>query len=107
MGRAFTFEHTADLGLRIAASDLADLFRTAGEGLFDVIVANREAIRAVERAARWLLRPGGLVAIEHGAPQGAAVYWVFAEERGWADTRNHRDLAGRDRFVTARRPGGM
>jgi len=36
---------------------------------------------------------------------GAAVYWVFAEERGWADTRNHKDLAGRDRFVTARWPG--
>jgi release factor glutamine methyltransferase len=60
-----------------------------------------DAIRAVERAARWLLRPGGLVAVEHGAPQGAAVYWVFPEEAGWRDTRNHKDLAQRDRFVTA------
>ena len=60
-----------------------------------------DAIRAVERTARRLLRPGGLVAIEHGAPQGAAVYWVFPEESGWRDTRNHKDLAGRDRFVTA------
>jgi release factor glutamine methyltransferase len=60
-----------------------------------------DAIRVVERAARRLLRPGGLVAVEHGAPQGAAVYWVFTEERGWRDTRNHRDLAGLDRFVTA------
>src|SRR5579859_566747 len=59
------------------------------------------AIRAVERAARRLLRPGGLVAVEHGAQQGAAVYWVFPEESGWRDTRNNRDLAGRDRFVTA------
>jgi release factor glutamine methyltransferase len=42
------------------------------------------------------------VAVEHGAPQGAAVYWIFAEEQGWRDTRNHKDLAGRDRFVTAR-----
>ena len=40
--------------------------------------------------------------MEHGAPQGAAVYWVFAEERGWRDTRNHQDLAGRDRFVQPR-----
>jgi SHS2 domain-containing protein len=48
MGRAETFEHTADLGLRIVASDLEDLFRTAGEGLFDVIVANRSDIRVVE-----------------------------------------------------------
>jgi release factor glutamine methyltransferase len=66
-----------------------------------------DAIRVIETVARRLLRPDGLVSVEHGAPQGAAVYWVFAEERGWADTRNHRDLAGRDRFVTARRPGEM
>ena len=64
-----------------------------------------DAIRAVERAARRLLRPGGMVAVEHGAPQGAAVYWVFCEEAGWRDTRNHKDLARRDRFVTALWPG--
>jgi release factor glutamine methyltransferase len=60
-----------------------------------------DSIRVIERAARRLLRGGGLVAVEHGAPQGAAVYWVFSEERGWSGTRNHSDLAGRDRFVTA------
>ncbi len=60
-----------------------------------------DAIRVVERAARRLLRPGGRVAVEHGAVQGAAVYWVFAEENGWKETRNHADLAGLDRFVTA------
>jgi release factor glutamine methyltransferase len=59
------------------------------------------AIRTVERTARRLLRPGGLIAVEHGAQQGAAVYWVFPEESGWRDTRNNKDLAGRDRFVTA------
>jgi len=64
-----------------------------------------DAIRVIEETARRLLRPDGLVAVEHGAPQGAAVYWVFAEERGWRDTRNHKDLARRDRFVTARWPG--
>ncbi|MBO0772074.1 MAG: peptide chain release factor N(5)-glutamine methyltransferase [Actinobacteria bacterium] len=64
-------------------------------------------IRAIERAAQRLLRPGGLVAVEHGAPQGAAVYWIFAEEKGWRDTRNHKDLAGLDRFVTARLPDGL
>jgi release factor glutamine methyltransferase len=63
-----------------------------------------DAVRVVEQAARRLLRPGGLVAVEHGAQQGAAVYWVFSEESGWQDTRNHQDLAGRDRFVTAVRP---
>ncbi|HWF79829.1 MAG TPA: peptide chain release factor N(5)-glutamine methyltransferase [Streptosporangiaceae bacterium] len=60
-----------------------------------------DAIRAVERVARRLLRPGGSVAVEHGSPQGAQVYWLFAEEDGWKQTRNHTDLAGLDRFVTA------
>ena len=60
-----------------------------------------DSIRVIEREARRLLRDGGLVAVEHGAPQGAAVYWVFSEEQGWRGTRNHLDLAGRDRFVTA------
>jgi release factor glutamine methyltransferase len=64
-----------------------------------------DAMRSVERVARQLLRPGGLVAAEHGWQQGAAVYWIFSEEAGWRDTRNHRDLAGRDRFVTATSPG--
>jgi release factor glutamine methyltransferase len=64
-----------------------------------------DAIRAVERLARDLLRPGGYVAVEHADVQGAAVYWVFAEESGWRDTRNHKDLARRDRFVTAVWPG--
>ncbi len=60
-----------------------------------------DAIRVVEQVARRLLRPGGRVVVEHGAPQGAGVYWVFAEENGWKETRNHTDLAGLDRFVTA------
>lgn len=32
------FEHTADLGLRVVAPDLATLFRDAAEGLFSMIV---------------------------------------------------------------------
>jgi len=60
-----------------------------------------DAMRVIERAARRLLRPGGRVAVEHGAVQGTAVYWIFAEENGWKETRNHSDLAGLDRFVTA------
>lgn len=48
MGHAETFDHTADLGLRVTASDLPDLFRTAAAGLFDVIVANRDEVRPVE-----------------------------------------------------------
>ncbi|MFC6082205.1 peptide chain release factor N(5)-glutamine methyltransferase [Sphaerisporangium aureirubrum] len=61
-----------------------------------------DEVRAVERTARRLLRPGGLVAVEHSDQQGSDVYLVFSEERGWRDTRDHEDLTGRDRFVTAR-----
>lgn len=47
MGHAETFEHTADLGLRVFGSDLPDLFEAAAVGLFDVIVVNRDAVRPV------------------------------------------------------------
>jgi len=43
-----TFEHTADLGLRIRADDLNTLFAEAGRALFSVIVENPQDIRAVE-----------------------------------------------------------
>jgi release factor glutamine methyltransferase len=59
------------------------------------------AIRVVEATARRLLRPGGLIAVEHGAQQGPSVYWIFPEENGWQQTRTNTDLSGRDRFVTA------
>ena len=48
---------------------------------------------------------GGLVAVEHADVQGAAVFWIFPEEAGWRDTTNHKDLARKDRFVTAMWPG--
>jgi release factor glutamine methyltransferase len=59
------------------------------------------AVRAVERAAARLLKPGGLVAVEHADVQGESVPAVF---RHWAEVRDHPDLAGRPRFTTARRP---
>jgi SHS2 domain-containing protein len=46
MGRAETFEHTADLGLRVEGNDLPDLFESAATGLFDAIVVNRGEVRA-------------------------------------------------------------
>jgi SHS2 domain-containing protein len=48
MGECETFDHTADLGLRVTADDLVDLFQTAASGLFDVIVANRQEVRVIE-----------------------------------------------------------
>jgi SHS2 domain-containing protein len=40
-----TFEHTADLGLRIRAEGLGTLFEEAAAALFSVIVTNPDAVR--------------------------------------------------------------
>ena len=40
-----TFEHTADLGLRIRAPSLSELFEEAARALFSVLVANPDVIR--------------------------------------------------------------
>jgi SHS2 domain-containing protein len=50
MGTIEVFDHTADVGLRIQGNDLPDLFRTAAEGMFDYVVANREAVKVEQTA---------------------------------------------------------
>lgn len=62
-----------------------------------------DTIRGIERTAHRLLRPGGLVVIEHADTQGGQVPWIFTEERGWADAADHPDLNNRPRFATARK----
>lgn len=60
-----------------------------------------EIIRLVESVAHRLLRPGGQVAVEHSDRQGRSASAVFAASGGWTDIVDHRDLTGRDRFLTA------
>jgi SHS2 domain-containing protein len=43
-----TFEHTADIGLRIRAGNLNELFADAGRALFSLIVSNLDAVRPIE-----------------------------------------------------------
>ncbi|WP_148614798.1 peptide chain release factor N(5)-glutamine methyltransferase [Nocardioides rubriscoriae] len=69
-----------------------------------------DAIRVLEQRARVLLRPGGVVGAEHADVQGASAPGVFVAAGGWSDVRDHLDLAGRPRYLTARlgpvpRPG--
>lgn len=45
MGTVATFDHTADVGLRVTGKDLDDLFRTAAEGVFDYIIVNRDEVQ--------------------------------------------------------------
>ncbi|ARF57425.1 MULTISPECIES: peptide chain release factor N(5)-glutamine methyltransferase [Streptomyces] len=62
-----------------------------------------DTIRGIERTAHRLLRPGGVVVVEHADTQGGQVPWIFTEEKGWADAADHPDLNNRPRFATARR----
>jgi release factor glutamine methyltransferase len=57
----------------------------------------------IEAAARRLLRDGGLVAVEHADHHGFSVAEMFRASGAWSHIVVRQDLAGRDRFVTARR----
>jgi release factor glutamine methyltransferase len=61
-----------------------------------------DTIRVVERRAALLLRPGGVVGVEHADVQGTSAPAVFSGAGRWEQVRDHADLAGRPRFVTAR-----
>jgi len=56
------------------------------------------AIRRIAAEAVRCLRPGGLLAVEHGFDQGAAVRGLF-RDHGLRDPHTRRDLAGLDRVT--------
>jgi release factor glutamine methyltransferase len=58
--------------------------------------------RAVVEAAAALLRPGGLLLMEHADVQGPATH-ALADGGPWSRLRTLSDLAGRDRVLSARR----
>lgn len=58
-------------------------------------------LAAVCEAGRRLLRPGGLVLVEHGAGQGGAVRRLLTA-RGFEAVETRRDLAGLDRCTLGR-----
>jgi len=66
-----------------------------------------DAIRVVTDVATRLLRPGGLLCFEHADAQGESAPAVVTQSRAFTGIRDHLDLAGRPRFVTAvRRAAG-
>jgi release factor glutamine methyltransferase len=90
----------------VAASDAAlaspDLAREPREAL----VAGPSGLEAIELiAARACehLRPGGWLAVEHGATQAPAVAALFSAA-GLSTIRTLKDLAGHDRVTAGRRP---
>jgi release factor glutamine methyltransferase len=62
-----------------------------------------DVIRPLVNVAAGLLKPGGLLAVEHDDTQGESVPALLSGRRVLADVVDHDDLAGRPRFVTARR----
>jgi release factor glutamine methyltransferase len=62
-----------------------------------------DAIRTVAEVAARLLVDGGLLLCEHADSQGEAAPGVFAAAGHWRQVRDHADLSGRPRFVSARR----
>ena len=58
---------------------------------------------AVVATARRLLRSGAMLSVEHGDQQGPAINALLSGDAGWREVVDHRDLAGRPRYVTAER----
>ncbi len=116
---------------RIRAGDLADALPEL-DGTVDVVISNPpyipdgmiprdpevrlhdpadalfggpdglDPMRAVAATAARLLRPGGLLVVEHGEHQGAEVRALLTGS-AWRDAATHRDLTDRDRATTATR----
>lgn len=128
---ARNIERHGDGRVRLVAGDLADALPEL-DGLVDVVASNPpyipldavprdpevrlfdpaaalysgadglDAVRALSRTARRLLRPGGALVIEHGELQAADIAAILRAD-GFSAVACHRDLLGRDRATTARR----
>ncbi|HWH26353.1 MAG TPA: peptide chain release factor N(5)-glutamine methyltransferase [Pseudolysinimonas sp.] len=61
-----------------------------------------DVVRVLSIRAAALLRPGGLLILEHGELQGAEIRDLLAAD-GWLAAATTRDLLGRDRATTALR----
>lgn len=62
-----------------------------------------DIVRVLSSRALRLLRPGGLLVIEHGELQGESIRDLLTVD-GWRAPATHRDLTLRDRTTTALRP---
>ncbi|MDG4789628.1 peptide chain release factor N(5)-glutamine methyltransferase [Micromonospora sp. WMMD1102] len=81
----------------VAGHDPADAVFGGPDGL--------AVIRLLLPQAARLLRPGGLLGIEHDDTHGTAVPELLRVDGRFVDVADHPDLVGRPRFATARRAG--
>ena len=62
-----------------------------------------DVIRQIEKTARRLLKPGGILVVEHSDRQGITAPVLFRASGAWTDVKDHQDHDLLDRFVTAER----
>lgn len=62
-----------------------------------------DVVRVLSTVGLRLLHPGGMLVVEHGEWQGAAIRDLLAAD-GWRSAATHPDLTLRDRATTAIRP---
>jgi release factor glutamine methyltransferase len=62
--------------------------------------------RGVVRTAARLLRPGGLLVMEHAEVQGEGTRALALGQGAFEAVETGTDLTGRDRMLVARRSGG-
>ncbi len=84
----------AEVDAEVRADPVEAVF--AGPDGLDLVAA------VIDRAAD-LLRPGGVLAVEHDDTQGDAVPALLELDGRWDGIAAHTDLAGRSRFATATR----
>ncbi|MFV0452863.1 MAG: peptide chain release factor N(5)-glutamine methyltransferase [Propioniciclava sp.] len=89
--------HWGDLPADVRDHDPLEALVSGTDGL--------DAIRVIAEVAARLLGDGGRVCAEHADVQGRSAPEVFVGHGGFTEVRDHRDLTGRPRFVTARRAG--
>ncbi len=87
----------ADVGAEVAGHDPHHAVFGGPDGM--AVIAPIVAL-----GGRWL-RPGGLIAIEHDDTASARTVELLSSTGAFEEIRGRRDLAGRPRFVTARRSG--
>lgn len=124
-------EHVGAPNVRVVLGDLVDALPEL-DGRVDVVVSNPpyipddaiprdpevrlhdpatalyggpdglDVVRVISSRAAVLLRPGGLLVLEHGELQAAEVRALLTAD-GWRAAATTRDLLGRDRATTALR----
>ena len=62
-----------------------------------------DVVRQISVRALKLLRPGGLLVLEHADTQSSAIGKLLLAQ-GWLEIEARADLAGKDRMISARKP---